>query len=192
MAALLLAAACTEPAFDHPDGELAGIWFGTRRDGANAVLWQTWKSADGAIEINFITCRRGELLQSEHQAGTWTYENGIYRTLISQWYIGDEQYSPNGGADAVDHEYRVLELNPDRIVYRHRETRQTYEMRRTDESFELGCDKMPRHEPRVRIDVPGELDARISRRSPDEAAGDDSDEAPSAPAQDSPPDTEPP
>lgn len=122
------------------EGDITGYWHGKRWEGKARVLWLSHLEADGALEIEFITCFNGERLRWQRQIGTGYLRNGIFETRIERQQFEDE----NGelvreNEEGFGFDYRVTELTAARMRYQSDEFGERYEVTRVESDFVMDC-----------------------------------------------------
>lgn len=145
---LIALAACTQPPPVVIDGEVTGTWHGQRWQSNARVLWLSRYAADGAIEIEFLTCYSGKRLRHERQLGHESLVDGVLTTTIERIHYDNEpEWIANvtdGDADGepdppFEHQYRLLALDGEHMAYQSIELGTVYEADRVAEDFELTC-----------------------------------------------------
>ncbi len=170
--------ACSEP--PPIDGDITGHWYGQRWDGRARVIWLNHRDADGRLVVEFQRCFNGVLLSGERQEGTSQLRDGVYETVIESttWTDADGETS-NVSEDAIEFDYRVLQLTDEVMSYVNNESGESFDVVRVAADFTLECPPATRS---ISTNPGGRKgqDAWIVRGDPsdddeaaDDAAGDD-------------------
>jgi len=117
---------------------LVGRWFGEAPlKGGGRRIWLTELRDDGSFTIQFAVRHPDGRLQHQTEVGMWGVDGPIHFTITTGWVI-DGTFKPANLRDASLYDaYTLIELTPERRVYRDMGSTNHYSSRRVAADFVL-------------------------------------------------------
>jgi hypothetical protein len=127
------------PSLVYAEGELTGKWYGQRIENDNLLHWLIDRNTDGTYKLFFRECYAGTPVMEHFEAGTWSLNNGIYKT-ITLFIIEDGIPYPLDTEDKIYiEEYAVDSLTDNIFIYTHIHKNRQFKTHRMPDDFLLEC-----------------------------------------------------
>ena len=121
------------------ENAITGKWYGQRIENDKLLHWLIDRKEDGTYKLYFKECHSGILSGSQIEAGDWTYNNGMYRTVTKLLIDSEGPYQPDTPDKVYIEEYEAISLTDEIFIYRHIEKQKQYKVFKMPDNFELAC-----------------------------------------------------
>ena len=136
----LSACSTTTPIVDpYVDSQLLGYWTGSSGSYVDNTNWVIWRRPSGKFEANFLVCRKGDIVASQREAGSWSHVDGSYKTRTEFLSNGYESWFPDTPDKVYVEEYKVTNISSTEFLYQNMHKNKKYKVIRVSRDYELQC-----------------------------------------------------